>query len=157
MDTCAWCKKEEISVYARSEHKEAICSDCEYKYRYAFQQKMFVGKVADLSKEQRREISAYLNNISRFVSAIRSVKREELAGNFKLASNCFGWLLFLIVILLVGFSSKWSESSNGFIQLLVFVGIQVYAIFAMLLLQRVQWLLKFFQLWRKIEKMGISL
>lgn len=152
MFTCAWCKKEDISVYTRSEYKEPICSDCEYKY--AFQQKMFTGKVSDLSKEQRREISAYLNNISRFVGAIRSVEREELVGNFKAALYCFGWVLFIIAILLLSIFSDWFEYANGILVWAVGGG---YVVFSSIVYPRVRWLLKFYQLCNKAEKLGISL
>ena len=95
MFQCAWCKKEDISPAVWSEHKEPICGQCEFKYRIATEQKMFSGKVADLTKEQRREISAYINNVTRFVEVVRAVKKEKLEGKIKLTSQIIGWTIIV--------------------------------------------------------------
>ena len=148
MFTCSWCKKEDISPSVWSEFKEPICKKCEYKYRTGLEYELFDGKVADLSKEQRREISSYLNNLERFVQVVRSVSREELEGKFKWFSYMIISLftvLFLVLFYLINREDFWAI-------LFVFV----YFFPSYFLYQRIKWWLQFYQMKRKAQKRGFT-
>jgi hypothetical protein len=148
MFTCSWCKKEDISPSVWSEFKEPICKKCEYKYRTGLEYELFDGKVTDLSKEQRREISSYLNNLERFVQVVRSVSREELEGKFKWFSYMIISLftvLFLVLFYLIDREDFWAI-------LFVFV----YFFPSYFLYQRIKWWLQFYQMKSKVEKRGFT-
>ena len=153
MFQCAWCKKEDISPYAWSDFKEPICSECEYKYRIATEQKMFAGKVSDLTKEQRREISEYINNLSRFVATYRSIGKEKLTGKIKIISSATGWAfiaLFFVPIVLF-------EPFLNFLNVLGWIGslyFFIYPALAFIVFNQINWWLKAYQLKKKANKLG---
>lgn len=153
MFACAWCKKEEISPAVWSDFKEPICDECEYKYKMAREQGMFVGKVSDLSKEQRREISGYLNKLGRFVQVMRSVDKVRLTGKFKIVAVAIGWIFVLLFLLPFVLFRDWFENEAGILRL-------VYPITSFFLLlylfNRISWLLKLAQLKKEAEKLGYS-
>lgn len=156
MFQCAWCKKENIDPSAWSEYKEPICNQCEYKYRIAKEQNMFSGKVSELTKEQRREISSNINHLTQFVQAIRLIKKEKLTGKFKVTSNVIAGIL--IVFLFV--PTTFSDSFNRFLDSLGFIGafyFYIYSVIALILFTQINWWLKFLQLRSKAKRIGFSL
>lgn len=92
MFQCAWCKND-TNVYEWSKDKEPLCSECAPKYNFGCARGMIIGKVTDLSKERRREISERMGNYYGLRRALHSVGREELAGKANTLASIAGWIL----------------------------------------------------------------
>lgn len=154
MFACAWCKKEEISPATWSDFKEPICGECEYKYKIARERGMFVGKVSDLSKEQRHTISRCLNKLERFVRVMRSVDKVRLTGRFKLVAVSTGWTFVLMFLSPIVVFNDWFEYEAGILRIayIIFVPISLYYLF-----NRTNWLLKLSQLKKEAEKLGYTI
>jgi len=149
MFQCAWCKKENIDPNEWSEYKEPLCSECAGKYRYARNKGMLTGEVSKLTKEERRNISKEINSIEQFVSARRSVKREELTGRFIIFSRLAGWLLFLTMFVVYWFLEDHLE--NSFWEIVYFFA---YAILAISLYKWFFGILQHVQVRRKAREAG---
>lgn len=153
MFPCAWCKKENISAAIWTDFKEAICDNCECKYRFAKERTMFEGKVSDLSKERRREISSEFNRIARFIKVMRSIEKVQLTGKYKVLSIILAWMLAGL-FLLPSFLFNWLEDNfNGVFVVYIIVCFIPFVI----IFDRVKWLLKLFQLKREVSNYDISL
>lgn len=154
MFPCAWCRKENISAAIWTDFKEAICDNCEYKYRFAKERTMFEGKVADLSKEKRREISGQLNRMVRFIKVMRSIEKVQLVGKYKALSVILGWILAGLFLLPGFIFFNWLEGNfNG----VTVVYITVCFLPFMITFDRIKWLLKLFQLKSEANNYHISL
>ena len=147
MFQCAWCKKEEIDPWEWSQNKEPLCKDCVDKYNFGLARGMIKGKVSNLSKEQRREISARLHNLIRFRGAINSIDKEILTGRAKTLSLVSAWVLGLLAICAGIISTSWF--SDEFPNMLLVISFIILAIF---LQARFKWFLKYRQL--KQESVG---
>ena len=115
---------------------------------------MFTGKVSELTKEQRREISAYINNVTRFVQTARSIKNEKLVGRNKRISQIVGWTL------IVGFFALFILATEGYyVDLGVFniVYLFIYPFIGWLLYEKVNLWLKFLQVKDRAKKLGFGL
>jgi len=151
MFKCVWCKKEDIAHHGWTEHKEPLCLRCDYKYQFGLKQKLISGRVADLSKEQRRIVGERLNNYERFWGALNSVRREELTGRFDVLSKISKIFILIAPFILVSFIDvdRWLATSGMLIICLFY-----YVLLADRLGRGFIWWLKFFQLKSKIENSG---
>lgn len=150
MFQCAWCKND-TNVCEWSKEKEPLCLECFPKYNFGFRRGMIIGKVSDLSKEQKREVSEKLHNLKRFWGALRSINREVLVGRAKILSAGIGWLFFIILILAMVVLQEVGLPDwfifRGFLGDIVgFVAVPAYFLFAYSLHKKIVWYLKFRQL-----------
>lgn len=155
---CVWCKKKMGQEWSKD--KEPLCSECARKYHFGVEQGMTKGRVLELTKEQRREISTRLHDFERFWGTMRSVEREVLTGREKIFSRVSAWTLgitalVLSVVLIEWFSGlfmgKIGEVIMSIIGNLMLWGFVFFAIF---LHSRVVRFLKFRQLKRKVMGAG---
>ena len=153
MFNCAWCKEERDKPALYSKEQEPICAHCVGKYRYALEIGVAKGKLSDLTKEERRKVSKELsgiNDIETFHSAMITVHKQELFGIVKVAAYIIGTILFIFfVFVFIKLTAYFGE--RNWLGYLISVGIGFYLI---MLITRLSWLFKLWQMVRKMQKGG---
>lgn len=154
MFQCAWCKND-TNVYEWSKDKDPLCSDCAPKYNFGLARGMINGKVSDLSKERRREISERMANYYGLRRALHSVGREELTGKAKNLASIVGWILFALwlwgmKILSALVFPDWfifhGVAGGIFFFLAPLVVMPAFSLLLFLMYQGIVWCIKFWQL-----------
>jgi len=162
MFKCTWCKKEMDDVSLWTEDKEPLCSECENKYIFALKQKIFNCKVSDLTKEKRREISEVLHRYQKFSTTMSSICKEKLSGKWKITAYIlfalcvFGTYSLMVNLFEPILSNQFLKTLPPFpFSLFIYIPLQIVILFIIgLLLEIVNFVLKFLQLWLKIRRAG---
>ena len=142
---CAWCKDSTENPALKSKIGETICARCVGKYRYALEVGIAKGKLSDLSKEQRRQVSVELEELRVFYKIIRMAERQSLLGIPKIV-NFFVILTLIIILFLV---LGWLINRLGEESLLLYVATAGLFCLMIIIYFRIRWSLKFWQLKRK--------
>lgn len=145
MFNCAWCKNETESPAEWSKQKEPICARCVGKYRYALEVGVAKGKLSDLSKEQRRQVSIELEELRVFFKVISMARRQSLGGLPRIINGLVFIAMVVSFFLVLGwFMNRLGEDS------LLFLGGTAGLLCALIIIYfRIRWSLKFWQLKRK--------
>ena len=151
INTCAWCKSHN-DHFSWTDEREPLCSqECLDKYRFGKAQGLITGSASALSATQRREISAKLHTLTRFRGTMSAIKRQELRGNYKLARNISGLVIFVCTIVALGYFYAYTglpeHAEYSTVAFLLF-GASLLAAFAIVvyLYSRIEWYLRFKQL-----------
>jgi hypothetical protein len=157
---CSWCKKKIDLPRGWSGYDEPLCAKCFDKYSFGKDRKMINHKAEDLPEKTKKEVGRKFHQTGRFVQLIRSIKKEKLAGKFKVYSHIAGWLLFIIwmagYILMernYGYLNKvmnWESFVFRAIEIIYFLCLVV----ALIIHQKIFRILQFLQVREEIKKMG---
>lgn len=149
---CDWCKELKIKNEGWLNEREPVCLDCKSKCNFGKVTGMIKGKVADLTKEEKKEIRKGLMRMYYFVSVVKRIKNDELAGKFKTAYHIIGWLMFIFYFLIpVIFKTEWLR--NDYIFLLYSV---IYAVLMLFLHSKLAFVLKYLQVRNIAKKCGFK-
>lgn len=123
------------------------------KYRFGYQNKMFTEKVSNLTKEERRAVSAKYHEVTQFRGAMRSVERQQLKKPYKKVRNLIEIVLFFcalgIALFLVEKIGYFGRNYFPFTLLAGFIVIGIPLIFFQKITETTAWILKFMQLYNE--------
>lgn len=143
MSQCVWCKKEDCDPSEWTKDRELLCGECAGKYKFGLARGMIGGQVSALSKEQRRAISQRFNTLVRFIGAMRSIEKEQLAGQYKTFESYLSVATLPVGVLLGGLLVSWIFPDNNLVFVIYFPSAFFLALF---INTRAKWLLKYAQL-----------